>query len=187
MARLNDKRERLVESANTLIHKQGFHQTTLADIARDADVPLGNVYYYFKTKDDIGQAVVVERRQGMKDQMAQWSAMDDPQQRLLAFLEMPQAMSEVVAEHGCPIGSLCQELKKDPASLALTDKADAMLQDQLEWVTAQFRAMEQAQADAMGLRFIASLQGASLIANATHDSQVLIEMADQLRAWVATL
>jgi len=187
MALSNDKRERLLESANTLIHKQGFHRTTLADIARDADVPLGNVYYYFKTKDDIGQAVVLERRQGMKDQMAQWTAMDDPQQRLLAFLEIPLAMSEVVAEHGCPIGSLCQELKKDPASSALTDSADVLLQDQLEWVTTQFRAMGQAQADVMGLRFIASLQGASLIANATHDPQVLINMADHLRAWVAAL
>jgi len=187
MARSNDKRERLLKSANTLFYKQGFHPTTLADIARDANVPLGNVYYYFKTKDDIGQAVVVERHQGMKEQMARWEAMDDPQQRLLAFLEMPLAMSEAVAEHGCPVGSLCQELKKDPASPALTDMADALLQDQLEWVTAQFRAMGQAQAYAMGLRFIASLQGASLIANATHDTQVLIDMADQLRSWVAGL
>jgi len=30
----------------------------LADIAREAEVPLGNVYYYFKTKDEIGEAIV---------------------------------------------------------------------------------------------------------------------------------
>jgi TetR/AcrR family transcriptional regulator, transcriptional repressor for nem operon len=36
----------------------GFRQTTLADIAREARVPLGNVYYYLKTKDDIGRSII---------------------------------------------------------------------------------------------------------------------------------
>ena len=49
-ARRNDKRERLIEAADKLIYEQTFHTTTLADIAKLADVPLGNVYYYFKTK-----------------------------------------------------------------------------------------------------------------------------------------
>ncbi len=80
MVRPGDKRERLLESANTLIYKQGFHQTTLTDIARDAGAPLGNVYCYFKTRDDIGQAVVVERRKGMKEQMALCATIDGPQQ-----------------------------------------------------------------------------------------------------------
>ena len=48
MARTSDKRVRLVDAAKALIHKQGFNLSTLADIAQEADVPLGNVYYYFK-------------------------------------------------------------------------------------------------------------------------------------------
>jgi AcrR family transcriptional regulator len=36
---------------------QGVERTTIADIAPAADVPLGNVYYYFKMKDDIVDAV----------------------------------------------------------------------------------------------------------------------------------
>ena len=47
-----------MESARALIHEQGVQRTTLADIAERADVPLGNVYYYFKTKDDLIGAVV---------------------------------------------------------------------------------------------------------------------------------
>ena len=56
MPRKTDKRVRLIEAAKVLIHQQGFHLTTLADIAQEADVPLGNVYYYFKTKEAIGEA-----------------------------------------------------------------------------------------------------------------------------------
>ena len=40
------------------MYRQGVARTTLADIAQAADVPVGNVYYYFKTKDDIIAAVV---------------------------------------------------------------------------------------------------------------------------------
>ena len=52
------KRARLVAAARQMVHQQGVESTTLADIAQAAGVPLGNVYYYFKTKDDIIQAVV---------------------------------------------------------------------------------------------------------------------------------
>ena len=61
MPRKTDKRIRLIEAAKVLIHQQGFNLTTLADIAQEADVPLGNVYYYFKTKEAIGEAVIEKR------------------------------------------------------------------------------------------------------------------------------
>ena len=45
-----DKRSRLVGAAVGLAYQNGFGATSLADIAREAKVPLGNVYYYFKTR-----------------------------------------------------------------------------------------------------------------------------------------
>src|ERR1700737_326584 len=53
-----DKRQRLVEGARLVLHQQGVEKTTLADIAQAADVPVGNVYYYFKTKDELVQAAI---------------------------------------------------------------------------------------------------------------------------------
>ncbi len=45
-----DKRTRLIETATKLAYGRGFRETSLADIAEAARVPVGNVYYYFKTK-----------------------------------------------------------------------------------------------------------------------------------------
>src|ERR1700736_2375420 len=56
-----DKRARLIETTMKLAYKHGFRETSLANIAEAAHVPVGNVYYYFKTKDELGEAVV-ERR-----------------------------------------------------------------------------------------------------------------------------
>src|SRR6516165_3905370 len=47
------KRDRLIAAAVLLLHRHGVERTTLADIAKAADVPVGNVYYYFKTKDEV--------------------------------------------------------------------------------------------------------------------------------------
>ena len=53
-----DKRSRLIQTAVKLAYRHGFRTTSLADIAEAAKVPVGNVYYYFKTKDEIGEAIV---------------------------------------------------------------------------------------------------------------------------------
>jgi AcrR family transcriptional regulator len=42
-----------VESAKSLFYEQGVFPTTLAEVAERAEVPLGNVYCYFKTKEQI--------------------------------------------------------------------------------------------------------------------------------------
>ena len=56
-----DKRSRLIRTAVKLAYRHGFRETSLADIAEAAKVPVGNVYYYFKTKDEIGEAIVEQR------------------------------------------------------------------------------------------------------------------------------
>jgi AcrR family transcriptional regulator len=39
------KRQRLTTATARVLHEQGVERTTIADIARAADVPTGNVYY----------------------------------------------------------------------------------------------------------------------------------------------
>jgi len=60
------KRERLVASAGDLLHRQGAFATTLVQVAEAAGVPPGNVYYYFKTKDDLIRAVIEARTEQVR-------------------------------------------------------------------------------------------------------------------------
>src|SRR6201988_2413281 len=64
------KPERLIAAACDLLYRQGIAGTTLADIAEAAEVPLGNMYYYFKTKDDIVAAVVEARTEEIRSATA---------------------------------------------------------------------------------------------------------------------
>ena len=81
-----DKRSRLVSAAMDLAYQNGFGATSLADIAREAEVPLGNVYYYFKTKDEIGEAIGLELRLAQLSaiQRQRWNEAGSPKDRLCA-------------------------------------------------------------------------------------------------------
>jgi AcrR family transcriptional regulator len=171
MARASDKRERLVEAAKNLIHCKGFSQTTLADIAQDSGVPLGNVYYYFKTKEDIAAAVINERANEFHAMAEEWESHPDPRERLASYLEMPIHLREAVALHGCPFGSLAQELCKSEGPLA--DQARQLLDMHVEWVTEQYRLLDKEDAAGHALQFIATVQGISVLASTFNDPNIV--------------
>lgn len=49
----NDKYHRILEAAIKVFAEQGFYQSTISQIAREAGVADGTIYLYFKNKDDI--------------------------------------------------------------------------------------------------------------------------------------
>ena len=54
----DDTRRSLIRAAKELYHQQGYHRTTLADVANAANIPLGSVYYHFHTKEALVEAVI---------------------------------------------------------------------------------------------------------------------------------
>ena len=49
----NNKYHQILEAAVRVFAGQGFHQSTVAQIAKEAGVADGTIYLYFKNKDDI--------------------------------------------------------------------------------------------------------------------------------------
>jgi AcrR family transcriptional regulator len=179
MPRKTDKRIRLIEAATLLMHQQGYSLTTLADIAQEADVPLGNVYYYFKTKEAIGEAVIENRAKELHERLSMWEKNADVQARLRAFLQNEVDVAEVTARCGCPIGGLCQELAKQGGSLA--DAAAKLLNDTVEWSEKQFRALGYGEkARELSLQFIAAVQGIALLTNTFKDPKLTLKLTRSL-------
>src|SRR5215472_8252924 len=80
------KRERLVAGARQVIHQQGVETTTIADIAEAADVPVGNVYYYFKTKDELVGAAIESYAREVGALLESLERHRSPQARLKALV-----------------------------------------------------------------------------------------------------
>jgi len=62
-----DKRTAIVDAAVTLFARQGFHGTTVPEIAALAGVATGSIYLYFATKEALVNAAFVERKRAMLD------------------------------------------------------------------------------------------------------------------------
>lgn len=183
MPRKTDKRVRLVDAAKYLIHKQGFNLTTLADIAQEADVPLGNVYYYFKTKDAIGEAVLESRAKELHERLQAFEQFPDLNDRLSAFLKHEIDQAENTARSGCPVGSLCQELAKQGGVLA--DAAAKLLNDTLHWTEKQFRGLGFGQRAAeLASQFVALVQGTSLMTCTFKDPKLTSKMSGLTEQWL---
>ena len=181
-----DKRERLLEAGRCLIHRQGFRHTTLADIARESGVPLGNVYYYFRTKDELLDAVAQRLGDEFGERAAALeSAHAEPRTRLLALLDAVVSNRVTLADHGCPVGSLAQEMNKE--GCGKRDSVNHALVVRAEWAAEQFRLLGRADAEDLGVALIAAIQGIILLANALHDPQVLVRQVERVKQWVAQL
>lgn len=187
MPRKTDKRIRLIESAKVLIHQQGFNLTTLADIAQEADVPLGNVYYYFKTKEAIGIAVIEKRAAEWSERLASWSELSDPLARLVSLVRFGLEDLDVTARFGCPIGGLCQELGKQGG--ALSDLAAKLLHDVLKWSEEQFRALgfDEEKSSSYALNLYSSIQGLFLLTHTFKDPKIAQRQCAELQSWLEQL
>jgi AcrR family transcriptional regulator len=179
------KRERLVESARGLIHEQGVHRTTLADVAQRAQVPLGNVYYYFKSKDELIGAVLDCYQEQAAALIQAFERHRSPQARLKALVQNWNDMRDTVARHGCPIGTLCAELDKLDAGL--DREAAAVITIILDWAEDQFRELGRRDARDLAVALFAGIQGAALLANTFRDPTILPRQGRHLDRWIDTL
>jgi AcrR family transcriptional regulator len=180
------KRDRLIEAADKMVQRQGFEQTTLADIAKAAKVPLGNVYYYFKTKEAIGKALIAERAARYQSLREQWGELRDPKERLLAFVQMTLDNREMLADSGCPIGSLCQELHKEGGPLA--DQAASMFAEMLGWLERQLRDLGKGgESGELAVYVMSVLEGATLLTHSFHDPGYIVRQANRLKRWIRAL
>jgi TetR/AcrR family transcriptional repressor of nem operon len=184
--RSRGKRERLVDAASQLLHQQGVEKTTLADIALAADVPVGNVYYYFKTKDELVGATIDARAQDLRTMIASLEKHHTPQARLKALVGALVDQRELTALYGCPFGTLCSELDKR-ADGGLDQAAAIVMQLLIDWAAQQFRSMGRPDARDLAVALVAAYQGISLLTNTFRDPELMTREGQRLERWIDSL
>jgi len=181
----NDKRERLVEAALALFHRRGFGETSLADIARESGVPVGNVYYYFKTKEDIAAAVIEAHSAYLGSIAHAAEAAPDARARIVHMLGALSCNCDEIAHSGCPMGSLCLEFGK--IDTRLRDDANRLLLKTLNWVEKQFHDMGRDDARELAIQLVSTIQGASVLSLAMQDPSIMRLELGRLSRYVSSL
>jgi TetR/AcrR family transcriptional regulator, transcriptional repressor for nem operon len=179
-------RTRLVDAALKVTYRHGFAQAALADIARQARIPLGNVYYYFKTKDRIAEAIIEKRLSRLCALLQELDKAASPQERLCGFVQLKIENRDELARTGCPVGTLLSELHKLGSPAA--KKSTRLFAEALAWMEAQFQALGKGP-DSRGLavHLLSATQGVSLLAHTFRDPAMITAEAQRLQSWIRSL
>jgi TetR/AcrR family transcriptional regulator, transcriptional repressor for nem operon len=140
------------------------------------------VYYHFRSKDEMIEAVVAARREEIRDELELASCEADPLERLRSLIHDSKQNRELLTAHGCPYASLAQGLREIQNQQA--DNAGSLLRLYLEFAETQFRALRQPKARALAAEFLARLYGAYTLANAMDDTAFLDEQLLSIERWL---
>lgn len=188
MAKKGEKnRRRIVAAANELFYRKGFNQTAFSDVAEASGIPKGNFYYYFRSKDELLQAVIAQRIEDGRRMLADWEKeFPDPKARLRRFVRILSNEAHDVARYGCPMGSLNIELAK--TQLNLQSSAAEMFDLFLEWLTRQFEALgKRKESRPLALHLLAMTQGVALLANVYRNERFIDIEVERLGTWIDSL
>ena len=177
-------RDQIVAASDRLFYEQGFAATSFADIANAVEISRGNFYYHFKTKDEILAAVITLRLANTRRMLDDWSRdADTPAARIRCFAHILIANQAKIMLHGCPVGTLSNELAK----LDHDARGDAGRIFELfrTWLREQFAELGcGADADDLALHLLARSQGISTLANALRDADFVAREVADIATWL---
>ena len=179
------KRERLIAGAVELVYRDGVERPTLAQIAEASDVPAGNVYYYFKTKDELIEAVIESRATQVRDLLSSLDRRRTPAARLKALARNWLEFKDMVAAQGCPLGTLSVELVDHGEGL--DRQAVKLFGPLIDWSEAQFRELGARDPRENAVTLISTVQGAALLSSTFSDAEILASQVHRLERWIDSL
>lgn len=62
-----ESQQKILQAARTIFASRGFFNCKVSDIAQEAEMSQGNVYYYYSSKEDILKAVLQDGFQSLED------------------------------------------------------------------------------------------------------------------------
>ena len=184
-------RDQILDAGARLIHLRGYHCTSLDDVLRESGVGKGNFYHHFKSKEDLGHAIIDRIVQGFIERTLEPAFADpagDPVEQITSFLDRivdNQRQRNCVG--GCPMGNLASELSDVHEGFRqrlaeIFSSWRVKLSETL--ARGQARGLLRADMDPAGVAqfLVASLEGAILMAKMTRDIAVMEKCVYELKA-----
>jgi AcrR family transcriptional regulator len=185
-ARGKNTREKLLNAAMDVFYTRGISGTTLQDIAEAAGVPLGNVYYHFKTKQDLIRAVIEARADELHQDFSVFEAKLEPKAALLTLITDSRKDKKNLTKYGCPYACLTADLREDSSDLV--HEAGSLLEIWVEFATRQFNRLGKGKnSRALAESYVSGLQGGYLLARSAGSTATLERQLNRLEEWIQGL
>lgn len=186
-----DPRQRLILSALDLLRTQGLAATSVREVAKHAQAPLGSTYHYFPGgKSQIVKEALIFSGNTALEQLDKALNQQGVRKGITVFItwwaDMVQASN---FEAGCPLMSVLMETGSDPEKVQYVEIVKQILN---VWKLRLIQAFEQEsicleQSNQISMNIIASLEGAILLCRAWGNVTPLKAIAEQLDLTIKSL
>jgi len=185
-------KDRVIEAAFQLIHRQGFNNTSLEDILRESGVGKGNFYHYFESKDELGYAILDRLAFWVTEELGRevFDRGEDPLEEIFCLFErIASAQRKAACVGGCPLGNLALEMSD--IHDGFRQRIGEILRNWRDHISeAITRAQDQGQlarnmhSQRLADFIIAGIEGAILSARVHKDPSILDGCFDELKRHV---
>jgi AcrR family transcriptional regulator len=110
------RRDEIMAAAKKVFARNGFHATTIADVAQEAGLAYGSVYQYFDSKDDLFQALMSAEGYALRTHVAvalaaantpaamSWAPLRAAVQATFEFFEADKATAKLLLRDAYALG-----------------------------------------------------------------------------------
>ena len=161
-----DKREAIVVTAARLIHEHGYNNIGIKSILDALSIPKGSFYHYFKSKEDLGLAIIDLYIRDTRGCMLQ---VEKSLSGLKSYFNIFfDRLRELSLKRGCPVGNLILELSDENESFR--KKLVEWYQVLESWVINILEAESINDASGKAKALIAAYEGAMLLSKLDKDA-----------------
>lgn len=151
-------RELLLDSAFNTFYKHGFQGANIANILNDVGINKGSMYHFFKSKKELGLAVVTERIESKI--LKKYEEVLKEDEALKHLFDTLRSAPETLA-YGCPLNKMSQEmLYIDDEFKVLLSKVYLSFEEVIEKILEKEKVVE---AKSKAKLIIATYEGALMI------------------------
>jgi len=97
----SDRRNRILDAAERVFAEEGYHGTTLREVAKAADVKLSLISYHFESKLVLYTAIFARRQHVNEERIRQLEAIEN--------LDAPDALDKIISAFLDPVVSLPED------------------------------------------------------------------------------
>ncbi len=186
-------REQILDAASRLVHVRGFNNTSVDEILRECGVGKGNFYYYFKSKDELGFAILDRNIERLGTELLEksFNRDKDPWQQILDFLN---SQVETARQRGCTGGCLLGNLAVEMSDIheefrRRLNKAFDQLRSRIEDTLAQARAQGTLRSEVDVPRLahfvVAGFEGAYMMGKLHKNVEIMAGVVEELKDHLA--
>ena len=188
MANTSDTYQRIIESAQELMHASSYSDVGVAAICEKANVKKGSFYHFFPSKQDLTLAVIDKNAAVLKENLIDQAFQSTlaPLERLQRFMDLTIDMQTKIHQetghvYGCPFGNLATEMSTQDEDIRLKldqsfSKLYGLFSTTLQEAVDNNELDKINNVDTTAQAMLAYLEGTMLLAKTQNDPNLLKQL-----------